>query len=253
MRKIPIGLQLYSLHAESKKDFPATVRKVAEMGFEGVEFAGYFGMDAKAVRRMLDDLGLQCFGTHLGLDDLTGDKLAQTMDLNEAIGNKYLIVAGLAPEYTASKAGWRKAVDQFNAIIPRLKARGQRTGFHAHHNDFKAIEGEKGWDLFFQNVAPEAVMQVDTGNVTEGGSDPAAVIRQYPGRTATIHLKDFSKVKKDVLLGEGEVDWKAVLGLCETVGKTEYFIVEQEKYPYPPFESVKRCLDNLKGLLNGGN
>src|SRR5579859_244504 len=92
MKKIPIGLQLYSIREESKKDFPATVQKTAQMGFEGVEFAGYFGMSAKDLRKLLDDVGLKSFGTHLGIETLQGDEFKKTVDFNLTIGNKYLIV-----------------------------------------------------------------------------------------------------------------------------------------------------------------
>jgi sugar phosphate isomerase/epimerase len=249
MRKIPIGLQLYSLREESKKDFGETIKKVAGMGFEGVEFAGYFGKSAKEVRKMLDDSGLKAFGTHLGIEALLGDEFQKTVDFNLAIGNKYLIVAGLSGEYTSSKADWLKAADAFNGIAGKLKAHHLQTGFHCHHDNFVPREGEPGWDIFFKNTNPEVVMQLDSGNAMEGGADPLELVKRYPGRTSTIHLKDFSKTKKDVLLGEGEMKWKDLLELCSTVGKTEFYIVEQERYPYPPLESVKRCLDSLTAFL----
>src|SRR5689334_7863712 len=103
MRKIPVGLQLYSLREESEKDFGKTIQKTAEMGFEGVEFAGYFGRSAKEVRKLLDDAGLKSFGTHLGVDTLLDGEFQKTVDFNLAIGNKYLIVAGMSDKYTSSK------------------------------------------------------------------------------------------------------------------------------------------------------
>ena len=98
MPRIPIALQLYSVRNDSAKDFAGTVRKVAKMGYEGVEFAGYHGKSAKELRALVDDLGLKVAGTHIGLDTLLGDEFKKTVEFNEALGNRYLIVPGLAEE-----------------------------------------------------------------------------------------------------------------------------------------------------------
>ena len=91
-------------------------------------------------------------------------------------------------------------------------------------------------------------MQLDTGNAMHGGADPIPFLERYPGRAVTVHLKEFSRTNPKVLLGEGEVRWEEVFRLCESVGGTEWYIVEQESYPYPPLESVERCLKNLRAM-----
>src|ERR1044071_3835983 len=104
--KIPFGLQLYSVRNECAKDLDGTVAAVAKMGYKAVEFAGYHGRDAKALRKLLDDTGLKCCGTHIGLDTLLGDNLPKTIEFNHTLGNRYLIVPGLPGKYTQSHQGW---------------------------------------------------------------------------------------------------------------------------------------------------
>ncbi|MBI3946907.1 MAG: sugar phosphate isomerase/epimerase [Armatimonadetes bacterium] len=111
-----------------------------------------------------------------------------------------------------------------------------------------ALDGEIPWDIFFSSAKPEVVMQLDLGNALHGGGEPVPFLERYPGRARTVHLKDYSKTNDRVLIGEGEVAWQAVFQACERVGGTEYYIVEQESYPYPPMESVDRCLQNLRRM-----
>src|SRR5438094_6516248 len=106
MTNIPIGLQLYSVREDAAKDLPGVLKAVAKMGYEGVEFAGYYGHSAQDVRKMLDDNGLKCCGGHLGLDTLLGDALPATIEYQQTLGNKFLIVPGLGPQRTNSKAAW---------------------------------------------------------------------------------------------------------------------------------------------------
>src|SRR5262245_58264910 len=112
--KIPWGLQLYSVRNECAKDLVGTVTAVAKMGYKGVEFAGYHGRDAKTLRKLLDDVGLKCCGTHIQLDTLQGDNLSKTVEFNQTLGNKYLIVASRPGKYTKTLQGWREAADQFD-------------------------------------------------------------------------------------------------------------------------------------------
>ena len=104
------------------------------------------------------------------------------------------------------------------------------------------------WDTFFGNTSPEVVMQMDTGNALHGGGDPVHFLKRYPGRATTVHLKEYSATNDSALIGEGDVDWDELFNTCETIGGTEWYIVEQESYAYPPLECVKRCLENLRRM-----
>ncbi len=246
--KIPIGLQLYSIREDCARDLPATLKAVAEMGYDGVEFAGYHGYSAADLRKLLDDFGLKCCGTHTGIDTLLPEQIAATVEFNKTLGNRFLIVPGLPGEYTESKAAWEKTAQLFNEISDGLTPLGMVTGYHNHFTEFAPLDGEMPWDTFFGNTKKEVVMQLDTGNAMHGGADPVPFLKRYPGRALTVHLKEYASGYDKALIGEGEVKWQEVFELCENFGNTEWYIVEQESYALPPLECVDKCLQNLRKM-----
>ena len=248
MPRIPIALQLYSIRHDCEKDLPGTLKAVAGMGYDGVDFAGYYGYDAPTIRAMLDDLGLKAAGCHTGIQTLLGDESQKTVEFNQVLGNKYLIVPGLPEPYRNSRDAWLRTAGVFNEIAARLKPEGMFTGYHNHHIEFTPLDGELPWDTFFGNTVPEVVMQIDLGNALHGGADPVAFLKRYPGRARTVHLKAYAATNDKALIGEDDVDWAAVFRVCEADPVTEWYIVEQESYPYSPLESVERCLQALKAM-----
>lgn len=249
MSKLPIGLQLYSVRDDCARDLPAVLSAVAKMGYDGVEFAGYYGHSADDLRRLLDDNNLKCCGTHTGLDTLLGDTLEATADFNRTLGNPYLIVPGLPKERTATRDAWLETARLFDDAAERAAPLGMKVGYHNHSIEFQPLEGgELPWDTFFGHTRPEVIMQVDTGNMMHGGANPEPFLQRYPGRALTVHLKEYSATNPTALIGEGDVNWPEVFSLCEGVGGTQWYIVEQESYAYPPLECVDRCLQNLHGM-----
>jgi sugar phosphate isomerase/epimerase len=249
MSQIPVGLQLWSVHDECVKDFPATIAAVAKIGYQAVEFAGYHGRTANEVRKMLDDNGIRCCGTHLQIGTILGDELKKTIEFNQVLGNTFLIVAAIRPvELTKTRADWRMMADNFNEAAVRAKAAGMRVGFHNHWDEFKPVEGEMPWDTIFENTTPDVIMQLDTGNALMGDTDPVQFLRKYPGRATTVHLKDHKKGQEHSVFGEGQVPWDDVLCLCETTQKTQWYIIEQESAPGQQLATVKQCFDNLKAF-----
>jgi sugar phosphate isomerase/epimerase len=248
MARLPIALQLYSIRHDCEKDLPGTLKAVAKMGYDGVEFAGYYGYSAEDLRKMLDDLGLRVAGTHIRLDTLQGEILPETVAFNRTLGNRFLIVPGLPEERRNSRAAWQGTAEIFNDIAAKLVDEGMVTGYHNHAIEFQPLDGELPWDTFFGNTRDDVVMQVDIGNALHGGGDPIPYIARYPGRAITVHLKEYSATNDKALVGEGDVDWGQVFELCESVGGTEWYIVEQESYAYPPLECVDRCLQNLREM-----
>jgi sugar phosphate isomerase/epimerase len=244
--KIPFGLQLYSVRNECAKDLVGTVTAVAKMGYKGVEFAGYYGRDAVTLRKLLDDVGLKCCGTHLSLDALQGDNLAKTVEFNKTLGNPFLIVASLPPKYTKTRAGWEEAADRFSEVADQVKPQGLRVGYHNHNIEFKRIDGELPWDTFFNRAKKEVVIQFDTGNGMDVGGDPMIFLKKHPGRTASVHVKPFSKTKPNALIGDDEHPWKEIFQLCETVAGVEWYIIEYEKDAYPPLVSVEKTLQVMR-------
>jgi sugar phosphate isomerase/epimerase len=243
-KKIPIGLELYSVRAELPKDFTGVIEKIGKMGYQGVEFAGYHGWDKKPkeLRKLLDDNGLKCCGTHTGLPTLQGDALQRTIDLHKELGNKFLICPSLSAK---DAAGWTNLAKEFNDISAKAGEQGMLVGYHSHAGDYKKYDGKTAWEIFFDNTRPEVVHQLDVGNTLEGGGDPYALLKKYAGRTKTTHIKEHGGAK-DAAIGEGEIDWKKLLELYETVGGTEWYIVEYENAN--PMEKIKTCLDNLHKL-----
>ena len=245
-RRIPIGLQLYSVRDDCQKDLPGTIAAVAKMGYQGVEFAGYYDRSAKDMRKLLDDNGLKCCGTHTQLDTLLGDNLAKTIEYNKTIGNKYLIAPGLPAKYRESHQAWLDTAKLFNELAEKVKSEGMLVGYHNHSTEFKPMDGEMPWDTFYGNTTEDVVMQLDVGNAIHGGVDPLPYIYRYPGRAITVHVKEFSKTNNKALVGEGDVNWRAFSALCRAVGNTEWYIIEQESYVGTPLESVDKCLQNVR-------
>ncbi len=250
MARIPIALQLYSVRKDAEQDLPGVLEAVAKMGYEGVEFAGYYGRTAQELRTLLDDNGLRCAGTHIGIDTLLGDALQETVEFNQILDNRFLIVPGLPEEYRSSREAWLRTAGVFNGIAERLEAMGtdMLTGYHNHHVEFTPMDGELPWDTFFGNTRQDVVMQLDLGNAMHGGGTPVPFVERYPGRAITVHLKEYAAGYDKALIGEGDVDWEEFFRLCETVGGTKWYIVEQESYAHPPMECVDRCLQNLKEM-----
>ena len=246
--RTPIGLQLYSVREECKRDLPGTIEAVAKMGYKGVEFAGYYNYTARQLRKMLDDNGLKCCGTHTGMDTLLGDELPKTIEFNKTIGNKYLVVPGLPGKYRESHQAWLDTAKLFNELAEKVKPHGMLVGYHNHSVEFQAMDGELPWDTFYGNTKKEVIMQLDVGNAMHGGVDPLPYIYKYEGRAITVHIKEFSKTDPNAFVGEGDVNWKAFFALCHAVGSTEWFIVEYERRGAPPLESVEKCLKNLRKL-----
>jgi len=249
MPNIPIGLQLYSVRDDCARDLPGVLKAVAGMGYAGVEFAGYYGRTAPELRALLDDNGLVCCGTHTGLDTVLGNEMERTAAFNRTLGNSFLIVPGLPRERTGSRDAWRETARLFDEAASRAAALGMKVGYHNHSEEFQPVEGgELPWDIFFGHTRPEVVMQVDTGNMMHGGAAPAPFLERYPGRALTVHLKEYSATNPNALIGEGDVPWGEIFRLCESVGGTQWYIVEQESYAYPPLECVDRCLQTLRGM-----
>lgn len=256
MANIPIALELYSVRHELDKDARSTLKAVAEMGYDGVEFAGGTKHTGPELRQMLDEFCLVCCGWHTGLNLVQDDTLDETIALNQAVGNPNIIIPGIPEHLRRTRADWRKLAEMFNEIAGKLAPHGMKTGYHNHHIEFQPLDGELPWDTFFGNTREEVIMQLDTGNAIYGGADIVSILENYPGRAVTVHLKPFSaSAAKDnphhgfrPIIGEDETPWDTVFDLCETSGGTEWYIVEYESDAFPPLEAVERCVKALRAM-----
>jgi hypothetical protein len=184
------------------------------MGYEGVEFAGYHNRSAEELRRLCDANGLKIVGTHIGLNTLQGEELEKTVAFNKVMGNRYLIVPGLPEERRSSRAAWLETAHIFDGIATKLAPHGMRTGYHNHHIEFAAMDGELPWDTFFGNTRKEVVMQLDTGNMYHGGAEPVGLLSGLPpdlhGRQGDV-LED-SHVRVEIELLKDHPDLGTELG-----------------------------------------
>ena len=258
-RKIPIGLELYSVRGELAKDLPNTLRTVAQMGYEDVEFyAPYLGWTfpyAKGVRSQLDDLGLRCYSTHNSSAAVTpGDTMTRAIELNQILGTRHIILAS-PPQGVTSLDDWKRFSGQLSATVETLKPHGLMTGFHNHLIEWKPLEGgQRIMDVLAANTPAEFVLQLDVGTALEANVDPVGWMKANPGRIKSLHLKDWAPGTDAnqkgfrVLFGEGVGQWKEIFATAESVGGVEFYLMEQEGSRYSEFESAKRCLETYRAM-----
>jgi len=244
---IPVGLELYSVRNELERDPQATVRAVAKMGYQCVEFyAPYFEWSeeqTKQMRKLLDDLGIRCFSTHNDAPFISPENIARARDKNLILGSKYVVLAWAEPQ--GGLNGWKAIADSLNFAAEQLEKSGLRAGYHNHELEFTPVEKQRPIEIVAKNTKPSVVLQLDVGTCLKAGSDPVAWIRTNPGRIRSLHCKDWSRdPAKDysVLFGEGNADWKGIFAAAESVGGAEYYLVEQEGSRFSELETAERCL-----------
>ncbi len=249
---IPIGLELYSVRGELKKDAAATVRAVAQMGYQVVEFyAPYFEWsedETKRMRKLLDDLGIRCLSTHNSEAYLSAQNLARTRDMNLILGSKYVVQASTDEKTTLDQ--WKPVADRLNSVAEQLEPSGLKVGYHNHQPEFTPIGGHRPIEILAKNTKSSVVLQLDVGTCLEAASDPVAWIRANPGRIRSIHCKDWSPDPGkgyDVLFGEGVADWKGIFEAAESVGGVEYYLIEQEGSRYSELDTARKCLEAFRG------
>jgi len=258
-RKYPIGLELYSVRTELARDLPNTLRRVAKIGYEAVEFyAPYFGWTlpyAKDVRSLMDDLGLRCYSTHNHFESFTpGDTMGKAIELNQILGARHLVLSS-APKGASGAEGWKQLCGRLSAAVEQLKPHGLGAGFHNHQTEWAKVDGDRRiMDIVAGNTPKEFVLQLDVGTCMEAGADPVAWIKANPGRIRSVHLKDWSPGDKAqekgyrVLFGEGVSPWKEIIAAVESVGGVEYYLMEQEGSRFSEFETAQRCLDSWRAV-----
>jgi len=247
MSKIPVALQMYTLRNESAKDFVGTLKKVAEVGYAGVELAGYGSLSASDLRKLLDDLGLKRAGSHVGMNDLQKD-LDRVTEFNLEIGNHYIVYPSLPKEMRNDEKGFREAAKLLNSIGEKCSKQGLGFCYHNHNFEFQKFGGKYALDILYEAADPKFVQaEVDVYWAKHAGVDPADYIRRYPGRCPFIHLKDMAgdADRSFAEVGEGIIDFDAIFKASQAVG-TKWYVVEQDLCKRPPLESVRISLENLR-------
>jgi len=247
-RSIPVGLELYSVREILKTDLEGTVRAVAQMGYQCVEFYSPYTewpeAQAKKMRKLMDELGVRCYSTHNGEESFAADKINRTRDLNKILGSKYVVLAHADPK---PADGWKGVADELNAAAERLESSGLKVGYHNHKAEFTAKDGQRPMEVLAKNTKPSVVLQLDIGTCLEAGSDPVEWIKANPGRIRSIHCKDWSPDNGyKVLFSEGVAPWERIFAAAESVGGVEYYLVEQEGSRFSELETAKKCLENFR-------
>jgi sugar phosphate isomerase/epimerase len=252
-KRIPVGLELYSVRGELATDLLGTVAAVGRMGYQVVEFyAPYFDWTtetAKRVRTMLDDDGLKCHSTHNNAPSFAPDGLAKAIELNQIIGSRNLIMAS-APR-VASLDGWKAIADQLAALSQQLESHDMATGYHNHQIEWRPVDGKRPMDVIAAGTPKRVTLQFDVGTCLEAGADPIAWIEANPGRIRSVHCKDWSPGGGyHVAFGEGDAPWKKIFAAAENAGGVEYYLIEQETGAENggEFQMVRRCLENWRKL-----
>lgn len=240
-KKIPVGVQLYSVRENCQTDFPGTIAAIAQMGYAGVEFAGYWNYSAPEIRQWLDNDGIVACGSHTPYEMVQPDKLAATIEFNQTIGNHFIIV----PDMTAkTRAKWIDRAKEFSDLAAQLKPLGLSIGYHSHWHDFHPVDDGLPWEIFGENTSPDVILQLDTSNCCDGGADPLTELKKFPGRTRSIHIKP-NGGGPEAVIGEDKINWPAIFEYCETEGGTQWYVMEHESSK-TPLETMRRTYAALK-------
>lgn len=250
-KRIPVGLELYSVREDLKKDLMGTVRSVAKMGYECVEFySPYFAWTidyARRVRIELDDLKIHCYSTHNDFDSFTPEGIHKAIELNQILGARYVVLAH--PGDVISVDGWKQVAEKLNRANETLRANNLQAGYHNHDAEWRPVEGEKPMEILRSNFDKTIMLQLDVGTCLETGNDPVAWVKENPGRIRSMHCKDWAPGKGySVLTGEGVAPWKKLFEAAESGGGIEYYLVEQEGSRFSEMETADRCLKNFHKL-----
>jgi sugar phosphate isomerase/epimerase len=250
-KSLPLGLELYSVRDELAKDLPGTVRAVAKLGYEVVEFFGpYYQWTpeyARQVRGLLDELNLKTHSAHTPRQGLEAGGIQKAIELNQIIGSKTIVMSSAGR--TETPDDWKKVAEILTQASETLKPLGMRAGYHNHQLEFTDKNGFRPMPFLAANTPKDVTLQFDVGTCMEVGYDPLAWIKANPGRIRSLHLKDWGAGADrgyKVLFGEGDTPWKALLDAAEDHGGAEYYLIEQEGSRFPPLETVEKCLANFR-------
>lgn len=263
-----VGIQLYSVRDDMKKDPLATLNQLAAMGYTDVEHANYvdrkfYGYSAKEFRKILDDLGLRMPSGHTVMgpkhwikekNDFS-DSWKYTVEDAAIMGQSYVISPWLDESLRKNYDDVLQYMEVFNKSGELCKKSGMKFGYHNHDFEFsQKMNGTTLYDIILKNTDPNLVIQqLDTGNLYNGGATAEEIIKKYPGRFESLHVKDEIKSSKgneryeSTILGKGITDIKKNLHFIKKAGGTKYLIIEQEAYQgMAPIEAAKEDLAIMK-------
>lgn len=245
MARPGIALQLYTVRAEAQADFAGTLGRVAEIGYPAVQLAGYGGLPADALKRLLDELNLGVAGAHIGWERLEG-ALEEEVEYNAQLGNHDLICPILPPARRADESAVRAAAAALNAIGERCRRLGARLSYHNHAFEFERFGDRTGMEILLDETDPALLLwEPDVYWIAYAGEEPAAWLHRYAGRCPLVHLKDMTAGEQPTFaeVGEGIIDFQPIF--AATAG-AEWYVVEQDTCARPALESAALSLRHLR-------
>jgi len=247
----PIALQLYSLRELLNVDYAAGIRRVAEIGYVGVETVGFPGTTPQAAAKLFQGLGLTVCSAHSPLPP--GDKQAEVLDTMAALGCARLVCPWKAPELFASVDGIRQVCDELNEANAVARAHGLTLSYHNHWAECAQVGGRRAYEIMLDQLAPDILFEVDTYWAQTAGVDPAAMVRQLGSRAPLLHIKDGPCVMDAPMtaVGDGVVDVPGIV--AAGAGATEWLIVELDRCATDMLEAVAKSYRYMvgKGLAHG--
>lgn len=248
----PIGVQLYTVRDEMKRDVAATLARVAQIGYTEVEFAGYFDHTPAEIRAMLDQNHLTAPSAHIPLQTLQGD-LSGVIAAAKTIGHEYIVCPWLDPSQRGSTVdAWKSFGATLTDIARRVQQAGLQFAYHNHDFEFTKIGDTVPFDVLLANSDPQLVkLEMDLYWATRAGQDPLAWFAKYPGRFPLVHVKDGRAGNMDMApVGSGSIDWKRIFAKRELAGIKHYFVEHDNAADGPggAFASITSSYNYLSAL-----
>ncbi|HEX9580186.1 MAG TPA: sugar phosphate isomerase/epimerase [Gemmatimonadales bacterium] len=240
-----IGLQLYTVRGEMERDLDGTLDAVARVGYQEVQFAGYFGRSPTQVRAALDAAGLTAPGAHIPYDAL-GERWDATLDGAHVMGHRYLLVAWIPAGERSTLDGYRRIAARFERAAERARTAGILFAYHNHDYEFARMEGQVPYDVLLAEASYLVKMEMDLFWITRGGGDPLAYFRAYPGRFHTVHVKDMDARGRMVDVGKGTIPFGRIFAMREQAGLRHYFV--EHDTPEQPLDSIRASYQYLRRL-----
>ena len=251
-KTLPIAVQVYSVREEAERDFAGTMKKLGEMGYDGVELAGLYGKSAEEIRDSIKAAGLTAISAHVSYDELAGD-LEKTLQDYETIGCRYIVIPWLGEDRRFGAALYEETIKGIPVISEGCKKHGMTLLYHNHDFEFaKTLDGTYALDQLYAEVPADVLgAEPDTCWIKVGGPDPSEWLKKYSGRCPLVHVKDF-RGKADgvdlLALGEGEQDFPTLVKTAKECG-AQWLVIEQDDHPYgTPMGDMKKSLNYLKEL-----
>lgn len=227
-----VSLQLFSIHEETAKDFKKALEQVSQVGFAGVEFAGYGGFTKEELAGILKEKQLYSVGTHCGLSVFENSFEAE-LEFSQGIGSEY-IICPYAQVETMEEI--EHLVEVLNKAGELSKDKNIKVGYHNHANEFAQIDGKYPLDIIAEKTNDNVILELDVYWVAYAGLDPVEYIKKWGKKIELIHLKQIDTGKNNVDMGDGILDMNQIKEAAEYA---RYFILEHEEYDKPVWDSIK--------------